>query len=242
MHIVPPSRAVVVLLTMIVIVAGSIPLFLWYTASCQPEVKATLYQRKTDKSLAVVMPMNCNTDHQFYSNMWMGDYLHPVCDYRSSGCAIYCNQASTYDSLAKKTICFTRVLKNYYNETEFFIKLDDDALVDRNYIFGLMDKYKGYKKPLYISEFSTYHNSQPLLDGTRYGNGKFYMFNRKLLDCIARDIDYLGPRNEDAIFGAMVRLGCGEGVKRVPQDNSKVWHREYISKNKRIDMVVLRNH
>ncbi|KAJ2721419.1 hypothetical protein GGI07_003984 [Coemansia sp. Benny D115] len=268
--------------------------------------------------------------------MWIGDYLHTVCDFEGPDCTLACNQESTYKTLDAKTICFTRLLKQRYRNTEFFIKLDDDALVDRQYVydlmqeyrgysepvyishfilnldphnlslngsyygngkfymfnralldcidtnieyvdhrnedavfgamvhngcgpdffikldddalvdkeyvFGLVKKYRGLKQPLYISDFSTYHNPQPLLDGTRYGNGKFYMFNRKLLDCIADGIEYRGNRNEDAIFGALVRHGCGDTVKRVPEDNSKIWHKSYQNKDTRINLAALSNH
>ncbi|KAJ1644961.1 hypothetical protein LPJ64_003405 [Coemansia asiatica] len=236
------NRLARIVVSLILLATTGVVLSTWYSKTCQPEIDTPIYHRKNNKSLAVIMPMNCKTDVRFYKNMWIGDYLHPVCDWKGPGCAIYCNQTSTYNSLAKKTICFTRVLKKYYTDTEFFIKLDDDALIDRDYIFELVEKYRGFKKPLYISEFSTYRNNQPLLNGTRYGNGKFYMFNRKLLDCIATGVRYQGNRNEDAIFGALVRYGCGDNVKMVWEDNSRLWHKNYFGGNKFINLAALSNH
>ncbi|KAJ1956004.1 hypothetical protein EC988_001573, partial [Linderina pennispora] len=158
--------------------------------------------RKRD--LAVVMPVNENTDLQFYGNMWVNDYLHPVCDFEGDGCRIVCNQKSTWETLDSKTICFTKALKERYRGTEFFIKLDDDAFVDKTYIRELMYKYHRHPKPVYISDFILNLDGENLnLNNTWYGNGKFYMFNRRLLDCIDDKIQYTGHRNEDAVFGAM---------------------------------------
>ncbi|KAJ2707474.1 hypothetical protein FB645_000650 [Coemansia sp. IMI 203386] len=236
------SRLVRVVLSLVLLITTGVGFYTWYSKSSQPEIDAPIYHRKNNKSLAVIMPVNHKTDIRFYKNMWIGDYLHPVCDWDGPGCAIFCNQTMSYNTLAKKTICFTRVLKKYYLDTEFFIKLDDDALVDRDYIFGLIEKYRGFKRPLYVSEFSTYRNNQPLLNGTRYGNGKFYMFNRKLLDCVATNVDYMGNRNEDAIFGTLVRYGCENKVKMVWEDNSRLWHKKYTNKDTFIDLAALSNH
>ncbi|KAI7822071.1 hypothetical protein BX661DRAFT_61082 [Kickxella alabastrina] len=154
-----------------------------------------------------------------------------------------CNAKSTYDTLDKKTICFTNIIKEEYTDTEFFIKLDDDAFVDRNYVLGLVKKYKGYEKPMYISDFIlNLDNRNPSLNHSYYGNGKFYMFNRALLNCIDTGIQYEGKRNEDAVFGAMVHNGCGPDVLKVPEDDSKIYHKTYRNKNKSIDLAALSNH
>ncbi|KAI8323077.1 hypothetical protein GQ54DRAFT_125137 [Martensiomyces pterosporus] len=192
--------------------------------------------------LAIIFPINNKTDMQFYRNMWVREYLHPVCDFDGPHCRIICNQASTWETLDTKTICFTSKIKHDLKDTEFFIKLDDDAFIDRDYILGLMEKYRGHEKPLYISDFIlNIDYSENVLNNTWYGNGKFYMFNRKLLDCIDDRIKYEGHRNEDAIFGSMVYAGCGD-VERVAEDDSKIWHKEYRNKNKHIDLAALKNH
>ncbi|KAJ2421365.1 hypothetical protein GGF47_003993, partial [Coemansia sp. RSA 2524] len=88
---------------------------------------------------------------------------------------------------------------------ELFIKLDDDALVDIDYVIGLIKKYQGYRKPVYISDHQRAGSRKypDALNGVRYGNGKFYMFNRKLVQCLDLDIKYRGSRNEDSVFGGM---------------------------------------
>ncbi|KAJ1932758.1 hypothetical protein GGF37_006955, partial [Kickxella alabastrina] len=35
--------------------------------------------------LAIIFPINNNTDLQFYRNTWFGDYLYPVCDWEEPG-------------------------------------------------------------------------------------------------------------------------------------------------------------
>ncbi|KAI8323076.1 hypothetical protein GQ54DRAFT_303635 [Martensiomyces pterosporus] len=193
--------------------------------------------------LAIIMPVNEKTDLQFYRNMWTRDFLHPVCDFDGPQCSIACNQTSTWETLDKKTICFANALRQNYADTEFFIKLDDDALVDHDYVFGLMEKYRGHEEPVYISDFIlNLDGSNPALNGSHYGNGKFYMFNRRLVDCLNTSIEYTGQRNEDAVFGAMVYNGCGPGVMKIPEDDSKIWHKNYTSKNKHINLAVLINH
>ncbi|KAJ1947413.1 hypothetical protein GGF37_000485 [Kickxella alabastrina] len=175
--------------------------------------------------------------------MWVEEYLHTVCDFGGPECTMACNAKSTYDTLDKKTICFTNIIKEEYTDTEFFIKLDDDAFVDRNYVLGLVKKYKGYEKPVYISDFIlNLDNINPSLNHSYYGNGKFYMFNRALLNCIDTGIQYEGKRNEDAVFGAMVHNGCGPDVLKVPEDDSKIYHKTYRNKNKSIDLAALSNH
>ncbi|KAJ2841987.1 hypothetical protein J3B02_005714, partial [Coemansia erecta] len=70
----------------------------------------------------------------------------------------------------------------------------------------------------------------------------FYMFNRALVNCIDTKIKYKGNRNEDAVFGAMVYNGCGPDVLKVPEDDSRIWHKVYSNKNKKIDLSALTNH
>ncbi|KAJ2707475.1 hypothetical protein FB645_000651 [Coemansia sp. IMI 203386] len=197
----------------------------------------------TNDSLVVVMPINKNTDTQFYRNQWLGDYLHTVCDFDGPDCSLSCNAKSTYKTLDKKTICFTNILKQEFKHVNFFIKLDDDALVDKEYVRDMIEKYKGYNQPVYISDFIlNLDGHNPVLNGSYYGNGKFYMFNRALLDCINTEIKYKGRRNEDAIFGAMVYNGCGPNVLKITEDDSKIWHKQYENKNKKIDLSALTNH
>ncbi|KAJ2851867.1 hypothetical protein J3B02_003527, partial [Coemansia erecta] len=154
------------------------------------------------------MPVNKKTDIQFYRNTWLSDYLHTVCDFDGPECILSCNVRSTYKSLDKKTICFTNFLKKWYKHINFFIKLDDDAFIDKAYVFEVIEKYKDYKEPVYISDFILNLDRQKVLNGSYYGNGKFYMFNRALVDCIDTEIKYDGNKNEDAVFGAMVYNGC----------------------------------
>ncbi|KAJ1644962.1 hypothetical protein LPJ64_003406 [Coemansia asiatica] len=194
------------------------------------------------ESLAVIMPVNKKTDMQFYRNMWLGDYLHTVCDFAGPECTLSCNAESTYKTLDKKTICFTDILKKSYKDINFFIKLDDDALVDKGYVLEMIEKYKDYKEPVYISDFILNLDGQKVLNGSYYGNGKFYMFNRALVNCIDTKIKYKGNRNEDAVFGAMVYNGCGPDVLKVPEDDSRIWHKVYSNKNKKIDLSALTNH
>ncbi|KAJ1667065.1 hypothetical protein EV178_001786 [Coemansia sp. RSA 1646] len=189
------------------------------------------------------MPINNNTDTQFYDNTWLGDNLFTVCDYPEPGCSMACNAGSTWETLDDKTRCFARHVKRKLKDTQFFIKLDDDALVDKRYVMGLIEKYKDFKEPVYISDFIlNLDRSNPNMNGSYYGNGKFYMFNRKLVDCIDTEIMYTGHRNEDAFFGAMVYNGCGPNVLKVSEDDSKIWHRTYQNKNKHIDLSVISNH
>ncbi|KAJ1724212.1 hypothetical protein LPJ53_001487 [Coemansia erecta] len=202
-----------------------------------------LFATERSQPLAVIMPVNDKTDIQFYKNMWVGDYLHPVCDFDGPDCKISCNVQSEYKTLDKKTICFTDIIKRHYRNYEFFIKLDDDALVDRGYIFELIEKYRGSSEPVYISDFIlNIDNSESVLNGSYYGNGKFYMFNRALVDCIDTKMKYKGNRNEDAIFGAMVYNGCGPDVLKIPEDDSRIWHKGYNGKSVKINLSALVNH
>ncbi|KAJ2518561.1 hypothetical protein H4217_003261 [Coemansia sp. RSA 1939] len=194
--------------------------------------------------LAIIFPINNNTDMQFYRNTWMRSYLHPVCDWDEPGCKIVCNRTSTYRTLDQKTFCFTRAIKNY-RDTEFFIKLDDDSFVDKDYVADLLKTYSGWQKPVYISDHTRlrgYGEKDPLRH-VRYGNGKFYMFNDQLVRCVDTDYTYEGSRNEDAVFGAMVTSGCGEeNVEYIQEDDNKIWHKKYESKNKYIDLAHIKNH
>ncbi|KAJ2481695.1 hypothetical protein IWW56_001606 [Coemansia sp. RSA 2131] len=196
------------------------------------------------EKLAIIFPVNKNTDMQFYQNTWLRNYLYPVCDWPGPGCKIVCNRTSTYQSLDIKTKCFARAIKRFEHK-ELFIKLDDDALVDINYIIGLIKKYQRYHKPVYISDHqrTKTRDFPDALNGVRYGNGKFYMFNRKLAQCLKTDIKYRGSRNEDSVFGGMVSHGCGEdNVEYVQEDDRWIWHKEYTSKNKHIDLAFIKNH
>ncbi|KAJ2803969.1 hypothetical protein H4R21_001823 [Coemansia helicoidea] len=195
------------------------------------------------EKLAIIFPINENTDMQFYRNTWMRDYLYPVCDWPGDECKIVCNEQSTYKTLDKKTFCFSRAMKEY-RDKEFFIKIDDDALVDKGYILGLVRNYTGWDKPVYISDHQRYGDGDnPSVDGVLYGNGKFYMFNRKLVDCVDVNLKYEGHRIEDAIFGAMVRSGCGEpNVEYVVENDNYIWHKTYKNKNKYIDLAFIKNH
>ncbi|KAJ1990308.1 hypothetical protein GGI25_004444 [Coemansia spiralis] len=197
------------------------------------------------EKLAIIFPTNNNTDMQFYRNTWLRDYLHPVCDWSEPGCKIVCNQTSTYRTLDQKTFCFARELRKRYSDKEFFIKLDDDAFVDKDYVLRLMLNNTGARRPVYISDHTRFRdNGNPdTLNRVLYGNGKFYMFNYNLIKCIDLDFKYNGPRNEDAVFGGMVTSGCGENnVMFIREDDSKIWHKVYKSKNKYIDLAYIKNH
>ncbi|KAJ1855806.1 hypothetical protein GGH12_002239 [Coemansia sp. RSA 1822] len=196
------------------------------------------------EKLAIIFPVNKNTDMQFYQNTWLRNYLYPVCDWPGPGCKIVCNRTSTYQTLDIKTKCFSRAIKRF-EDKELFIKLDDDALVDINYVIGLIKKYQRHHKPVYISDHqrTKTRDFPDSLNGVRYGNGKFYMFNRKLAQCLKTDIKYRGSRNEDSVFGGMVSHGCGEdNVEYVQEDDRWIWHKEYTSKNKHIDLAFIKNH
>ncbi|KAJ2665283.1 hypothetical protein IWW48_000171 [Coemansia sp. RSA 1200] len=75
-----------------------------------------------------------------------------------------------------------------------------------------------------------------------YDNGKFYMLNRKLVDCFETKLRYHGHQNEDLTFGGIVHIGCGASVLRIKEDDSKTWHKGYKHRNKVIDLAALRNH
>ncbi|KAJ2758178.1 hypothetical protein IWQ57_006900, partial [Coemansia nantahalensis] len=182
--------------------------------------------------LAIILPVNNNTDMQFYNNMWLGDYLYPVCDWPAPGCKIVCNETSTYKTLDRKTFCFARAMKEF-RDKEFFIKLDDDSLVDRDYIVSLMRQYTGLQRPVYISDHIRRGDKiNPSIDGILYGNGKFYMFNYWLAQCVDTELQYKGRRNEDSVFGAMVRSGCGErNVVYVAENDDYIWHKGYENKD-----------
>ncbi|KAJ1832145.1 hypothetical protein LPJ63_003751, partial [Coemansia sp. RSA 2711] len=154
--------------------------------------------------LAIVFPVTKNTDMRFFRNTWMRKYLYPVCDWHAPNCRIVCNRDSTYRTLDKKTVCFSRALKEV-NDKEFFIKLDDDTFVDKDYVVELLRKYSEHKSPLYISELSRFvdYRNRNTLNNVLYGNGKFYMFNKRLVQCLNTEIEYEGWRNEDAVFGGM---------------------------------------
>ncbi|KAJ2813208.1 hypothetical protein H4S07_000864 [Coemansia furcata] len=195
--------------------------------------------------LAIIFPINKNTDMQFYRNTWLREYLYPVCDWSEPGCKIVCNKESTYHTLDEKTFCFSKEMK-HFKDKEFFIKLDDDSFVDRDYVLELMRTYKGWKKPVYISDHTRFNDpaNKDTLHLVRYGNGKFYMFNYNLVKCLDTAFTYEHrPRNEDAVFGGMVRSGCGENnVEFVQENDDKIWHKEYKSKNKYIDLAFIKNH
>ncbi|KAJ2314689.1 hypothetical protein H4R23_004107 [Coemansia sp. Cherry 401B] len=181
---------------------------------------------------------------QFYRNMWIRDYLYPVCDWPGPNCRIVCHRDSTYRTLDQKTQCFARAVKKF-KAKEYFIKLDDDALVDKDYIIDLVKKLSGYKRPAYISDHRIFRDPWNLqsLDRVPYGNGKFYMFNRQLVKCLNTSMTYIGPRNEDAVFGGMVSTGCGtSNVAYIRENDAWIWHKEYASKNKHIDLAFIKNH
>ncbi|KAJ2822050.1 hypothetical protein IWW50_004382 [Coemansia erecta] len=191
------------------------------------------------------MPVNNNTDMQFYQNTWVANHLFAVCDFGGPGCAMSCNEKSTWLALDRKTKCFTRAIKHVLPSTEFFLKQDDDVLADRDYVQGLMEKYRGHPNPLFISDLLHHddHINIFSLNDITHGNGKFYMFNRRLLDCLNVDVKYIGQRYEDTVFGGMIHTGCkGLNVTFVQERNSKIWHRTYRHKNKAIDLSALRNH
>ncbi|KAJ1916444.1 hypothetical protein GGI09_000150 [Coemansia sp. S100] len=197
------------------------------------------------KKLAIIFPINKNTDMQFYRNTWLREYIYPVCDWEKPGCKIVCNKESTWRTLDEKTFCFSKEMKNY-SDKEFFIKLDDDAFIDRDYIFELMRKYTGSEKPVYISHHTRYDDleNKDSLDNVLYGNGKFYMFNFNLVKCLDTNFKYEHhPRNEDAVFGGMVRSGCGEkNVVFVRENDDKIWHKKYKNKNKDLNLAYIKNH
>ncbi|KAJ2057769.1 hypothetical protein GGI17_005465 [Coemansia sp. S146] len=202
------------------------------------------YQQLAKKP-AIIFPINKNTDMQFYRNTWLREYMYPVCDWSKPGCKIVCNRESTYKTLDEKTFCFSKEMKNF-SDKEFFIKIDDDAFVDRDYVFELMRKYSGSEKPVYISHHTRYDDleNKDSLDNVFYGNGKFYMFNYNLVKCLNTDFKYEHrPRNEDAVFGGMVRSGCGEkNVEYVQENDAKIWHKKYKNKNKQINLAYIKNH
>ncbi|KAI8323079.1 hypothetical protein GQ54DRAFT_297023 [Martensiomyces pterosporus] len=208
-----------------------------------PQPQLTL-EEEMAKKLAIIFPVNNNTDMQFYRNTWLRDFLYPVCDWEEPGCKIVCNKTSTYHTLDEKTFCFSRQMKNF-TDKEFFIKLDDDSFVDKDYVFDLMREHRGSKKPVYISDHTRFGDggNPKTLDGVLYGNGKFYMFNFELVKCLDVDFKYNGHRNEDAVFGGMVNSGCGEpNVTWVQENDDKIWHKVYRNKNKYIDLAALKNH
>ncbi|KAJ1728775.1 hypothetical protein LPJ61_003859 [Coemansia biformis] len=244
-------RTVLVLLAVAIITTTAILLTdqPWRThvrppASTKPPLRDRWHpdNRLLDK-LAIIFPVNNNTDMQFYRNTWFSDYLYPVCDWAEPGCKIVCNETSTYRTLDKKTFCFSREMKKYHDK-EFFIKLDDDSFVDRDYVVSLMKAYTGWKRPVYISDHTRRGDrTNPSIDGILYGNGKFYMFNYRLVKCVDVDLKYKGSRNEDSVFGAMVRSGCGEpNVLYVQEDDDYIWHKSYKNKNKYIDLSYIKNH
>ncbi|KAJ2806504.1 hypothetical protein H4R21_000842 [Coemansia helicoidea] len=181
---------------------------------------------------------------RFYRNTWLGDYLYPVCDWPAPGCKIVCNETSTYKTLDRKTFCFARAVKDI-RDKEFFIKLDDDSLVDRDYIVSLMKRHTGRPRAVYISHHTrmTRHRINPPLYRVLYGNGKFYMFNDRLAQCVDTELQYEGHDNEDFIFGAMVQSGCGErNVLYAAENDDFIWHKKYENKNKFIDLAYIKNH
>ncbi|KAJ2625026.1 hypothetical protein H4R22_005005 [Coemansia sp. RSA 1290] len=229
------------IITTTLILAGRLHSY-WSTEQSLNTYKAHKEKALLDK-LAIIFPVNNNTDMQFYRNTWFRDYLFPVCDWPGPECKIVCYRDSTYQTLDMKTICFAQELKNI--DKEFFIKLDDDTFVDMDYIVGLIDQYKGWKSPVYISDHQrTGHRDFPdALNGVKYGNGKFYMFNQKLAQCLKPDIQYQKHRNEDSLFGGMVSHGCGESrVLYLEEDDDKIWHKSYTNKNKNIDLAYIKNH
>ncbi|KAJ1896157.1 hypothetical protein LPJ66_004159 [Kickxella alabastrina] len=194
--------------------------------------------------LAVILPINNNTDLKFYRNTWFGDYLYPVCDWEEPGCKIVCNKTSTYRTLDEKTICFSRAIKSYDN-MEFFIKVDDDSFVDKGYVLDLMRNSTGSDHPVYISHHTRLGDkgNPDTLNRVLYGNGKFYMFNRNLVKCLDTEFKYHGPRNEDFVFGGMVNSGCGEqNVYYIREDDKFIWHKRYTYKNKDINLGYIKNH
>ncbi|PIA16243.1 hypothetical protein COEREDRAFT_81450, partial [Coemansia reversa NRRL 1564] len=123
------------------------------------------YNPKADEQLlerlAIILPVNNNTDMQFYRNMWVQEYLYPLCDWPEPGCKIACNGNSTYMTLDKKIICFSSEIKNIHDK-DFFIKLNDDAFVEIDYVVNILRKFGGWSKPVYISHnTSKEKNSNP---------------------------------------------------------------------------------
>ncbi|KAJ1900465.1 hypothetical protein LPJ66_001452 [Kickxella alabastrina] len=194
--------------------------------------------------MAIIFPINGNTDMQFYRNTWFGEYLYPVCDWEEPGCEIVCNVTSTYDTLDEKTFCFSRAIKSY-DDIEFFIKLDDDSFVDMGYVLKLLKNNTGSGRPVYISDHTRLEDEEnpDVLDNVLYGNGKFYMFNRNLVNCLDTELKYHGPRNEDLVFGGMINSGCGEqNVDYIQEDDNFIWHKQYTNKNKDINLGYIANH
>ncbi|KAJ2707473.1 hypothetical protein FB645_000649 [Coemansia sp. IMI 203386] len=217
-----------------------------------PEPKPPLPLPTEDEALleklAIIFPINNNTDMQFYRNTWMGDFLHPVCDWDEPECKIVCNKSSTYQTLDEKTLCFSRALRSQeeYRQKEFFLKLDDDSLVDKEYVLYLMRNNTGSDKPVYISDHTRLRDgaNPVILDQVLYGNGKFYMFNHVLVDCLNTDFEYKGSRSEDLVFGGMVNSGCGgeQNILFIQEDDDYIWHKEYKNKNKYINLAFIKNH
>ncbi|KAI8323078.1 hypothetical protein GQ54DRAFT_303637 [Martensiomyces pterosporus] len=151
--------------------------------------------------LVILMPVTNTTDMQFYSNMWVGDFLHPVCDYPEMGCRILCNATSRSSSVDARTRCFVKGLKGYSEQYEFFVKMDDSTFADKAYVFELMEKYVGAKQPLYISGLARKYPALNQMPPD--GRGKFYMFNRRLVECLDADAVDGGQGSERSVFESM---------------------------------------
>ncbi|KAJ2080860.1 hypothetical protein H4R24_002776 [Coemansia sp. RSA 988] len=130
-------------------------------------------------------------------------------------------------------------------DEELLIKLGNNALVDQDYVIQIIKKYRKAKNPVDISDSigSVDRTNPDTLHNVDYGNGKFYMFNRHLTDCLDLGTIFQRRMNEEATFGDIVNTGCSENnVKYIRENDSYIWHKECTSKNKYIDLAYIKNH
>ncbi|KAJ1858869.1 hypothetical protein GGF49_001495 [Coemansia sp. RSA 1853] len=169
-------------------------------------------------SLAVIIPITKHTDTRFYRNMWMGNHEFTICETRVADCSMVCGQPGQTTAQADVD-CLVRAAKNRFNETEFIVRMSDDMLVDRSYVYGIMEEYKAIDVPMYISSTEQANTSGSVESG-------FYMFNRALTKCIS----------DKGTFEERVAAGCGS-AKRVDIDATKMWQGSYTSRNKHINLA-----
>ncbi|KAJ2498935.1 hypothetical protein GGH96_003935 [Coemansia sp. RSA 1972] len=169
-------------------------------------------------SLAVIIPISKHTDVRFYRNMWMGNHGFTICETHVPGCSMVCGRKPEQTSAQADVDCLVRVAKGRFSETEFIVRMSDDMLVDRSYVFSIMKEYKAIDTPMYVSS----------AEQTDTSVSGFYMFNQALAKCIS---------DQDLSFAERVDVGCGKNVKRVVNDETKVWQTSYTNKNKYINLA-----
>ncbi|KAJ2822051.1 hypothetical protein IWW50_004383 [Coemansia erecta] len=166
--------------------------------------------------------------------MWVGEHWFTICESNVPGCSMVCGSEPDWTTANAGVDCLARAVKDRFSNTEFIVRLSDDMLVDRNYVYDVMRKHQKSGQPLYITS-PALDSSQSAKQPVNTRTSGFYMFNRALAKCLS---NRNSSSNQTASFEERVVAGCGESAQRLKEDSSKIWLKTYASKNKIIDLAI----